>query len=485
MSCAHSLLDANVEISILKDQLTSANAQNASELRLDSQFTGPSVENLLKTAPPPNLDFASDSSPAEELAPQLDKTITMPKLGISRSAVPTSFISHSMLPPEKSIQPMPLKTTTNILRSHTLPSLPSPSSTRSLIRPPAAARTASTATTSSSGSLAKNKGVQMVSEMRARVRNLEQKIHTRVPRIRMTSITGRQSAASNNSTATPISSSSSVTSTGSTAKTSLDSQRKSVESRLSNDNGPDRHAKKDTSDSSGWVLIMEDSPSPQKDKEAKRFKERRRLSNPPSALFRPMNSTIRAPSPSLSTGLLNMGTNPLAVSTGLRLPKPRTSGGGSSSTSRPQTPTYLPVPQSDQQSSTSALGLKRSTGPNAANPYIGQLKRSSLGKGDTTPPVPPLPSAHRERPITMPLLKYRRDSGASSPMEAKDTPSLSADLTSNVTRRTNKIPASTSTSSVLGKSRIGRPSGGFSGRKSADALDINDLQPRSGSSAAD
>lgn len=476
------MIDANVEISILKDQLTLVNSQNASDLRLESQFTGPSAENLLKTAPPPNLDFASDSSPAEELSPQLGKTITTPKLGVSRPAVPASFISRIMTPPEKSAQLMPLKTTTNILRSNTFPSLPSPSSTsRSLMRPPAAARTASTATTSSSGSLSKNKGVQMVSEMRARVRNLEQKIHTRVPRIRMASITGRQSAASNIGASTPISSSSSVTSNTSTAKTSLESQRKSLESRLSNESGPERNAKKDTNDSSGWVLIMEDSPSPQKDKEAKRLKDKRRLSNPPNT-FRP----IRVPSPSLSTGLLSIGTNPLAVSTGLRLPKPRGSG-GFSSMSRPQTPTFLPVPFSGLQASTSAIGLKRSTGPNVANPHIGQLKRSSLGKSDTTPPVPPLPPAHRERPITMPPLKYRRDSGASSPMDSKDLPSFPDQLVANVTRRANKLPTSistTSTSSALGKSRIGRPSGGFSGRKSADALDINDLQPRSGSSAA-
>jgi len=325
----------------------------------------------------------------------------------------------------------------------------------------------------------------MVSEMRARVRNLEQKIHTHVPRIRMASITGRQSVLSNTGTSTPISSSSSVTSNASTAKTSWESQRKSDESRRSNDSELDRKAKKDASNSSGWVLIMEDSPSPQKDKEAKRFKDRRRLSNPTSTpMFRPASS-LRAPSPSVSTGMLNTVSSPLAVSTGLRFPRPRLSGGnGLSSASRPQTPTFLPVPSSNLQASTSGVGLKRSTGPSAPNPYNGQLKRSSFGKSNVTPPVPPLPPIHRERPVTMPPVNYRRDSGASSPMESKDLPSLPDDMVANITMR-NRIPTSTSTTStnsVLSKSRIGRPSGGgLYGRKSGgDALDVNDLQPQSG-----
>ena len=329
----------------------------------------------------------------------------------------------------------------------------------------------------------------MVSEMRARVRNLEQKIHTHVPRIRMASITGRQSVLSNTGTSTPISSSSSVTSNASTAKTSWESQRKSGESRRSNDSELDRKPQKDASNSSGWVLIMEDSPSPQKDKEVKRLKDRRRLSNPTSTpMFRPASS-LRAPSPSVSTGMLNTVSNPLAVSTGLRLPRPRLSGGnGLSSVSRPQTPTLLPVPSSNLQASTSGFGLKRSTGPNAQNPYNGQLKRSSFGKNNVTPPVPPLPPIHRERPVTMPPVNYRRDSGASSPMESKDLPSLPDDLVANITMRsTNRIPSSTSTtstSSALSKSRIGRPSGGLYGRKSGgDALDIDDLQPQSGRTA--
>jgi len=321
----------------------------------------------------------------------------------------------------------------------------------------------------------------MVSEMRARVRNLEQKIHTRVPRLRMASITGRQSSLSNMGPTTPITSSSasSITSQSSTAKTSWESQRKSVDSRRSNDSGSEKNSKTYAGDSSGWVLIMEDSPSPQKNKEKEAQKVKRRISNPGAAptAFRP-SATLRAPSPSLSTG-----ANPLAISTALRRPHSRLSaGGGSSATSsRPQTPTFLPLPSNSLYAPTQSVGMKRSTGPNGPNPYSNQMKRSSLGKG--TPPVPPMPTNHRERPITMPPNGYGRISGASSPTEPKPL----SDLHSNVTvRGGSRVQSSTSTTSMLSKSRIGRPSagGGVSGRKSggADALDIKDLQPRSASS---
>jgi nuclear distribution protein NudE len=340
-------------------------------------------------------------------------------------------------------------------------------------------------TSTSTGSVAKNKGVQMVSEMRARVRNLEQKIHTRVPRLRLASST-RQSLTS--TPITPItgkSSPSSVASNGSTAKTSWESQRNSVQSRRTNDSpssNNSRNSKKDAGDSSGWVLIMEDSPSPQKDK-AKQLKERRRLSNgiAPTA-FRPTASTAaRATSPSLSTGSMN----PLSVSTGVRRPQSRHSGGGPSA-ARPQTPTFLPVPSNSL--STSTIGMKRSTGPGAPNPY-NQLKRSSLGKPAV--PVPPLPTSIRERPTTMPPTGYTLNSQRSlSPIESKALPTLPNDLNSNVTiRPSSRMPTSASGTSLLSKSRIGRPSGGgISGRRSGggetnNILDLTDLQPRSGASS--
>jgi len=101
-------------------------------------------------------------------------------------------------------------------------------------------------------------------------------------------------------------------------------------------------------------------------------------------------------------------------------------------------------------------------------------------------PPPPLPTVQRERPTTMPPVKY---ASLESPTqnENKALPIL-PDLHSNVTIRANSRILS-SGPSVLSKSRIGRPSReGISGRKSGGEvvapLDIKDLLPRSGSPSA-
>lgn len=443
-----------------------------------------STDDLLNTQPPPDLDLTEISPSCENMAPEINTT---PKASLSRSALPSTFLRRAGFQ-DKASPLTASKNSSNIIRSSTLPTLTSPSasSPRGLVRPTVVRNPSILSTSSSTGSIAKNKGVQMVSEMRARVRNLEQKIHTRVPRLRMTSITGRPSPGSGFTTPTTgISSASSAASNSSTAKTSWESQRKSIDSRCSNDSGSERNTKREIGDSSGWVLIMEDSPSPQK--EAKRLKEKRRLSNPPGpTAFRPTVSTVkRVPSPSLSTGPMNS----LAVSTGLRRPQSRISGGGSSATSsssRPQTPTFLPVPSSSLHASASH-GLKKSTGPSAPNSYSNQLKRSSLGKPSMSPP-PPLPTVHRERPTTMPPVGYTTTLGSSIFNDTKALPTP-PDLHSNVTiRASSRLPSSGL--SVLSKSRIGRPSKeGISGRRSGGgeivaALDIKDLQRRSVSPSA-
>jgi len=133
--------------------------------------------------------------------------------------------------------------------------------------------------------------------------------------------------------------------------------------------------------------------------------------------------------------------------------------------------------------------MKRSTGP-GATPYS-QLKRTSLGKPAV--PVPPLPTAIRERPITMPPAGYTGNYTRSlSPVESKALPNLPYDLNANVTiRPSSRMPSSTSGSSILTKSRIGRPSGGgISGRRSGGAethnvLDLTDLAPPPRNSSAD
>lgn len=334
---------------------------------------------------------------------------------------------------------------------------------------------ASGSTTTTTSTTSKNKGVQMVSEMRARVRNLEAKIQTRVPRLRMASIGGRNSMSSNVSSAPSCSSS---VSNQSTAKTSIESGRPSPDSRMrtgSPDKGltrkdSKRDSKKDNGD--GWVLIMEDSPgnTPMKDKERER-RERRRLSNPnaPTSF-----KASRAQSPTLSTGptssyLAN------SVSMSGRRSQARLSGGNSSTStvrpapSRPTSPSLLPMP-------TSSYGMKRSTGPGQIASLGHSTKRASQ---PLTSSVYGSPSPdYRARSTSTAAPSYRPTK------DEKDLPRVPNNPhASSVTVRPSKsVSVSSGVSSYLSKSRIGRPTSG-SGRKSGDALDLSDLRPRAGSNS--
>jgi len=200
---------------------------------------------------------------------------------------------------------------------------------------------------------------------------------------------------------------------------------------------------------------MEDSPSPQKDKEKER-KDKRRLSSPsaPTA-FRP-SSTIRAPSPSQIVRASVPQSN-----SNIRRPQSRLSAGNTTPSSiptpasRPATPTLLPVPSASLHTSSSSgfLGMKRSTGPGCPNPYS---KRSSLGV-----------------------------STSSSDNQQRLIPSMSEDMRSlpqlpgphaNVTMRP---PNKFSSNATLAQSRIGRPSSGLSSaRKSGSNGSLNDGQDR-------
>jgi len=442
-----------VEISILKDQVEVARSRSSNIF----PPAPPSDDDLLKTSPPPDLQL-------DELSPSME-------------ALPSNFTIDAIRGPSAPVQDVKHQDRGNapvnssrILRSSNLPSLQSPvtansriSGIRSFAKQPNSPRVATTPSNIASTTVSKNKGVQMVSEMRARVRNLEQKIHTRVPRLRMGSITGKAPstlALTSVNEIPGISSSSSSSSRASTAKTSWESlaQRPSGDSRRSNDDGQGKKQKEPRGDSSGWVLILEDSPSPPKGK----GRERRRISSPSQGSNAPRTVTSTSiPSPSSSSskyGLLNQSV----ASPGMRRPQSRLSAGSlntaSSSSiptpvSRPATPTYLPLP-----SYNGMTGLKRSTGPSGSNLHH-QTKRSSLGSGDAydVPTIPPLPIT------TTPLLSLK-----SAVESTRALPPLSG-LHSNITMRPQgKIPGQSYGISALGQSRIGRPSG--SGRKSTDNI---------------
>ena len=156
-------------------------------------------------------------------------------------------------------------------------------------------------------------------------------------------------------------------------------------------------------DKSGWVLIMEDSPSPIRDKE----KEVRRASGPtaPSS-FRAFNSLSATQSPTPSRPPSSLAQNHSQIPTGIRRPQSRLSDGRSSIStnattstassiptpiSRPSTPTFLPVPTSGLYHS--ALGSKRPTGP-TYSPKRAALPPNSVG---TIRPPGKLSSPSRSR----------------------------------------------------------------------------------------
>jgi hypothetical protein len=252
--------------------------------------------------------------------------------------------------------------------------------------------------------------------------------------------------------------------------------------------------------SSGWVLIMEDSPSPTKSKE----RDHRRASSPPSAAIFPAFASLANSIQSDSLGTPDVSQN--VQSSGLRRPQSRlstsTEGRSSVSTtatvssiptpvSRPATPTFIPLPSSGLYAHTStagATGLKRPSGPGFGGVYF---KRSSLGSttGDS-PPSSSLSDSGISRPT---LASY----AAASPTSTTSTPSRKESFSGkplpphpNITvRGQSKLP--TPTGPLLSQSRIGRPSFGSSGRRSTGAdnsdvenrfLDARDKsRPRSGS----
>lgn len=306
----------------------------------------------------------------------------------------------------------------------------------------------------------------MVSEMRARVKNLEQKIHTRVPRLRMGSNAGRQGAnTSALSAIIPPSSNATV----STASRGGFQRTSTFDDRLARPNFQQRHsadasppksgATTPDPNRSGWVLIMDDTPSPAKDAE----KERRRVSSPSAP------SSFRNGIPASASSPTFPKPNSLARSTmSNRRPHSRLSGESQSTTatistiptpsSRPSTPTFLPVPTSNLYGSgtTLGIGLKRSTGPGVI--VKAQPKRGSLGSSNADSPTSSENETRtRERPVSYNSKVNRQIANAFPHFSSPDA---------NVTiRASSRIPSSVTSPSVLTQSRIGRPAG-VSGRRS-------------------
>jgi hypothetical protein len=481
--------DSNTEVSVLKDQLAasqtraSRHAPNASLSSLTPPEDSPVVtharksleDDLLRTQPPSDLDLP-DFTP-ESNAPRSISEVPRP----STSSATDSEAGQSALLQRAGFSLPRHKITssqspTSLSRSTTLPSLSTPSRmlprstvNRSTSQQTACSSTPSTTTGGTATTTSKNRGVQMVSEMRAKVRNLEQKIHTRVPRLRMgsTSRPNPPTIPSSNSKPTSLS--------GSGQSAHIKFPESSSRRNTDNDENPRTPA----GNSSGWVLIMEDSPSPVRQKD----REHRRTSSPPSATnFRTFASLASSSQSSpLSTPDVPSQN---AQSSGSRRPQSRlstsTEGRSSISTtatvssiptpvSRPATPTFMPLPSAGlyaHSSTAGATGLKRPSGPGFGGAFF---KRSSLGADSPTDAgfLSESGFSHREISTTSTPPSKKESSGGKLPSQ----------LHSNVTVRSHsKLPTPAAPNS-LAQSRIGRPNFSASGRRSVGAAsDVSDVE---------
>lgn len=405
--------DANEEIANLKEQITAAQDRAPVEIppspaalsTRTSQYSAEGSDNLLSTPAPPELQLADlmppPATPAKPLPPIVTTTPRTSE-NIAHSSSQATLLHKAGFRPHSASTASPSGLPSPLARSSTHPP-PLSNSSRMNSRAPSARpvtiRAASTATTSTTGAASASRGVQMLSEMRARVEVLGQKIHTRVPRIRMGSVSSRPNSGHIVPPLPPKAGPSSVSSPSvSSSKSSLRSQspekpymskirRESLDLESDMPRTP-------VGNTSGWVLIMEDTPSPLKDKEL------RRMSGPvaPSSFrgVQPMTTTPPSPSESRSTSALSQSHIP----TGIRRPQSRLSDGRSSIStnatsstvssiptpvSRPSTPTFLPIPTSGLYST--GNNLKRSSGP-SSGAYSSQPKRSSLGSSTIISMVP-------------------------------------------------------------------------------------------------
>ncbi|KAI9572857.1 hypothetical protein HD554DRAFT_2202688 [Boletus coccyginus] len=449
------LRDAGVEMSILKDQLSAATRSKPPSTHSESSACSapsssfplsspPSTEeNLLNTPPPPDFNLSELSTDKSSVS-----TPSRPPTSFSSTSGQSTILQRAGFQPGK----LSISTSTPpVTRSSTLPTF---SASRALTprtpisRPNFATSTSSTTTSTIPIMASKSRGVQMVSEMRARVKNLEQRIHTRVPRLRMGSNAGRQGPNTLGlSTMTPPSgntTTSIASRSGAQRMTTFDSklgrpdfQRHSVDA-----SPPKSGATTPDPNTSGWVLIMDDTPSPAKDTE----KERRRVSSPsipgsfrsgiPTSTFLPYFLQTQSSPPKHDE---QPQSTTATIST---IPTP---------SSRPTTPTLY------ANGTISAIGLKRSTGPGVV--AKGQQKRGSLGFRNTgSPTSSDNESRARDRPVSYNSKAERQTT--------KTLPHFSPPDANVTIRASSRIPSSASSTSILMQSRIGRPAGVTSGRRS-------------------
>ncbi|ETW87329.1 hypothetical protein HETIRDRAFT_153883 [Heterobasidion irregulare TC 32-1] len=417
-----------------------------------------SDDDLLHTQPPADLTL-SDLSPESDSPSPVTTTPRQVSSPLNKDAGQSALLQRAGFSTRTKVSSPQASPFSG--RSTTMPSLTTPTRlpprtalTRPTPRTPMSPITGNTMA-AIPATVSKNKGVQMVSEMRARVRNLEQKIHTRVPRLRMGS-TSTRAASGSISNPKPPSSVSSTTSSNSSLqpRTSDERVRPSLPSLLTR-RSDDSVDKKQTPrrESAGWVLIMEDSPSPLKTKD----KEMRKLTGSTTVpSYRPYQSAAPdSPSRRPRPAVTKHGHGPHATEGRSSAGTTATTSSLATPVSRPTTPTFLPLPSNGLYSNTSTPstgGFKRSTGP-GSGAYSSNHKRSSLGSSTNVSPMvfnhlSDGGYPHRERPTSVP-----------APPRGLDN---------------TRLPSPGSMTS-LSQSKIGKPNFGVSGRRSSGGAD-SDLE---------
>jgi hypothetical protein len=416
-------------------------------------------------------ELGQDSrKPTQSAHKQAKSSLEVPsrsQLGQSTALRRTGFPSGSPRPLSSGTSSSP----SGLARSNTTPALGKARTPLSRPTFGGSSPTRLNTTTSNNVSNPRSKGVQMVSEMRARVKNLEQKIHTRVPRLRMGSVSGRPVAVAAETSSSTSGSSARASPTVNQFKAPLYSASSrtgsfDVDRPTARTITPASKRNSAMGDQSGWVLIMEDSPSPVKDKEKMRLARSRRRSPSPSRVpFRPQPSSTtgggiaRTAISARNLGLSSRAPSSLSVSTD------RSTSAGTSSTlssiptptSRPTTPTFLPVPSSGLYA---PVPSRVSAAPSA---FSASVKRSSLS---TSAGGLLSPSGLRPPSATG---MYRSISGTSDFNLDELTPTSYSSSTSTARMTTRRDGGGDG--GDLKKSRIGRPS---SSRKSAGENELLD-----------
>lgn len=409
--------DANSEIQVLRDQLDQYKANQSRNSLMTPPTTDSSCsprhdnssmvnlssatqdDQLLDTAVPTDVLLADETNPAS--APPLanSRPLSIASSSDSASTKGRAEKRPSLPKPSFAVRATPslgLHSRSNSLRA-------SPNKAAAAL--PRAPRASAPRTSGGSHLPSRSKGVQMVSEMRAKVRNLEQKLHTKVPRLRSgTFDRGGHSGYSPNTAA-----------------------KKPIQP-----------------DSPGWVLVMEESPPP------RRVVPRRTNSPPPTAfpLSRSSNtsgnisSDAESPTVYRVPGPRRSFTRSVTSSTASSIPTP--------STSRPNSPDFNP-PTPIESRSLSALkrtsvplfsgrnSLNSSTDSRDGGLNSSQRSTSTLrGHGTMAPPPPP---------TAKPLSSSQLGTGSGPGPRGLSVSTLGNPSLRQSQRSTNS----------LGTSRIGRP----------------------------